>query len=245
MQAKAFISAASACLALIAPAAMAADDASLAAFSAAPAGSAPAAWKFATLPNKTPTQYSIVELDGAHVLKVEANDSYGNLAQTVHMVPTDHSTLGWKWRVDTLVADADLKTKSGDDAAAKLCIFFAFDGSKLSFGERTRLALAHSATGQDVPTETLCYVWDNKLPVDTGLTNAFTKRMRMIVLESGPGKLGQWATQKRNIATDYQRMFSDESEGKIPDVIGIAVSADADNTHNKGLAYFGDITLTP
>jgi Protein of unknown function (DUF3047) len=253
MQARAFTSAPTFVLAVIALSAgllgalpaLAADDAALTPFSTSPAGAAPAAWKFATLPNKTPTAYSIVDLDGARVLKVEANDSYGNLAHTVHAIATDHSTLAWKWRVDTLVADADLKTKAGDDAAAKLCVFFAFDGSKLSFGERTRLALAHTATGQDVPTETLCYVWDNKLPVDTGLTNAFTKRIRMIVLESGPAKLGQWVTQKRNLATDYQRMFSDESEGKIPDVIGIAVSADADNTHQKGLAYFGDITLAP
>jgi hypothetical protein len=222
-----------------------ADDASIAAFSAAPAGEPPSAWKFASLPNKTPTRFTVVELGGARVLKVEADESYGNLIHSMHAQVGEKASLAWRWRVDKLVEDADLKTRGGDDSPAKLCVFFAFDAGKLSLGERTRLALAHSTTGQDVPTETLCYVWDNKLPIDTGIPNAFTKRIRMIVLQSGPAKLGQWVSQRRNLAADYQRMFADESEGKVPEVVGVAVSADADNTRGHGLSYFGDISLTP
>jgi hypothetical protein len=233
-------------VALIAPpSASAADDPHIALFSAAPPGDPPTAWRFATLPRKQPTKFSIVELGGAHVLKVEADDSYGNLVHGLHVEIGPHATLSWRWRVDQLVADADLKTKSGDDSPAKLCVFFAFDVAKLSLGERTRLSLAHSVSGEEVPSESLCYVWDNKLPVDTGLANAFTKRIRMIVLQSGDAKLGQWVTQKREIVADYQRLFGDESDGKVPEVIGVAVSADADNTHQHALSYFGDVVLTP
>lgn len=225
--------------------ALALDEIAIAPFSAAAVGDAPAAWKFATLPNKQPTKYSIVDLGGAHVLKVEADDSYGNLVHALHAQVGAGSTLAWRWRVDKLVEEADTKTRAGDDSPAKLCVFFAFDRAKLPLGERTKLAIAASTTGQEVPTETLCYVWDNKLPVDTGLPNAFTKRVRFIVLQSGSAKLAQWLPQRRNLVADYQRMFADESEGKVPEVVGVAVSADADNTHGKGLAYFGDITLTP
>jgi Protein of unknown function (DUF3047) len=225
--------------------ALAADEPHIAAFSGAALGEPPAAWKFATLPRKQPTKFTIVELGGAHVLKVEAEDSYGNLVHGLHAQLTERSVLSWRWRVDKLVDEADLKVKSGDDSPAKLCVFFAFDTAKLPLGERTRLSMAQSVTGQDVPGETLCYVWDNKLPVDTGITNAFTKRIRMIVLDSGGAKLGAWTTQRRNVVVDYQRMFGDESGGKVPEVVGVAVSADADNTHSSALAYFGDVTLTP
>jgi Protein of unknown function (DUF3047) len=225
--------------------ARAAEDAAIAAFSSAAAGEPPAAWKFATLPRKSPTKFTVVNLDGARVLKVEAEDSYGNLAHAMRSQIAEKSVLAWRWRVDKLVEDADIKVRAGDDAAAKLCVFFGFDAAKLSLGERTRLSIASSTTGQDVPTQTLCYVWDNKLPVDTGLINAFTKRIRFIVLQSGAGRLGQWLPQRRNLAADYQRMFGDESEGQVPEVVGVAVSADADNTHGHGLAYFGDVTLTP
>lgn len=225
--------------------ALALDDIAIAPFSAAAIGEAPAAWKFATLPNKQPTRYSIVDLGGAHVLKVEADDSYGNLVHGLHAQVGERSTLAWRWRVDKLVDEADVKTRAGDDSPAKLCVFFAFDRAKLPLGERTKLAIAASTTGQEMPTETLCYVWDNKLAVETGLPNAFTKRVRFIVLQSGSAKLAQWVPQRRNLVADYQRMFADESDGKVPEVVGVAVSADADNTHGKGLAYFGDITLTP
>ena len=222
-----------------------ADDAAILPFSAAALGEPPAAWKFATLPRKIPTKFSIVELGGSKVLKVEADESYGNLVHAMHVQVGERGTLAWRWRVDKLLEDADIKTRAGDDSAAKLCVFFAFDASKLSLGERTRLSIANSTTGQDVPTETLCYVWDNKLPIETGLLNAFTKRIRFIVLQSGAAKLGQWVAQRRDLVADYQRMFGDESEGKVPEVVGVAVSADADNTHGHGLSYFGDITLTP
>ena len=224
---------------------LAADEPHIATFSGAALGEPPAAWKFATLPRKEPTKFSVVDLGGAHVLKVEAEDSYGNLVHGLHTQLSERSVLSWRWRVDKLVDDADLKVRSGDDSPAKLCVFFAFDTGKLSLGERTRLALAQSATGQDVPGETLCYVWDNKLPVDTAITNAFTKRIRMIVLDSGSAKLGQWVTEKRNLVADYQRLFGDESGGKVPEVVGVAISADADNTHGHALAYFGDVTLVP
>ena len=232
------------CAGLAGPA-HAADEVAIKSFSSAAPGEPPAIWKFATLPRKIATRFSIVELAGTRVLKVESDESYGNLVHALHVQAGEHSALAWRWRVDKLVENADIRIRSGDDAAAKLCVFFAFEAAKLSFGERARLALANSATGEDVPTQTLCYVWDNKLAIDTGLINAFTKRIRFIVLQSGTGRLGQWVAERRDLSVDYQRMFGDESEGKIPEIVGVAVSADADNTHGHGLAYFGDVTLAP
>ena len=226
-------------------AARAADPAAIAPFSAAPVGEPPAVWKFATLPRKQPTKFSVVDMGGAHVLKVEADDSYGNLVHGLHVNATPQAVLSWRWRVDKLVDEADLKVRAGDDSPAKLCVFFAFDTANLSLGERTRLSMASSVSGQDVPGETLCYVWDNKLPVDTAMNNAFTKRIRMIVVDSGSAKLGQWSVQRRNLVADYQRLFGDESGGKVPEIVGVAVSADADNTHGHALSYFGDVALTP
>ena len=233
-----------ACAGLAGPV-LAADDAPIKPFSSAAIGEPPAGWKFTNLPNKAATKFSVVDLNGAHVLKVDAEDSYGNLVHGLHLQPGDHSKVAWKWRVDKLIDSADLKQRSAEDSPAKLCVFFAFEAAKLSFGERARLSLAKSATGEDVPTETLCYVWDNKLAVDTTQTSVFTKRVRFLVLQSGTSRLGQWVSERRDLSVDYQRVFGDESEGKFPEIVGVAVSADADNTHGHSLAYFGDVTLAP
>ena len=99
--------------------AAAADDAAITAFSSAAPGDPPAAWKFATLPNKVATKYSIVELGGAKVLKVESDESYGNLVHAIRVPITEHSAVAWRWRVDKLPEEADLRSRSGEDSAAK------------------------------------------------------------------------------------------------------------------------------
>ncbi|MDB6000559.1 MAG: hypothetical protein JWP52_2258 [Rhizobacter sp.] len=221
------------------------DPLSITAFSNAPTGTPPAPWQFETLPKKQDTQFTVVVLDGAHVLKADASSSYGNLVHDLHVPVADHAWVNWKWRVDQLVENADLTSRSGDDSAARLCVFFDYDASKLPFGERTSLKLARSISGTPVPTETLCYVWDNKLPADSRLNNAFTKRVRLIVLESGTEKLGQWVSERRDIAADYLRAFADEAGGKVPDITGIGISVDSDNTRGHGVSYFGDVSLAP
>lgn len=220
-------------------------DGGISEFSKAETEKPPPPWKFVTLPNKKPTGFSVVGLDGAKVLKVEADDSYGNLVHVLKVQPTASANLSWRWRVDKLIDGADLLTRAGDDSPAKICVFFNFDASRLPMGERVKLLLVRSKSGEDVPAEALCYVWDNKLQVETGTVSAYTKRVRFIVLQSGADKLGQWIQQKREIGIDYRRLFGEESDGSIPEVTGVAVSADADNTHSHSLAYFGDIALTP
>ena len=223
----------------------AADPAVLTPFSGAALGDPPAVWKYVSLPKKIATKFTVVELGGAHVMKVEAVDSYGNLVHAVHHQATEATELSWRWRVDQLTDAADLTTRAGDDSPAKICVFFAFDASQLSLGERTKLSVAQSLSGQDVPTESLCYVWDNKLAVDTAMANAFTKRVRFIVLDSGTAKLGQWVSQRRHVVADYLKLFGDEAQGKVPEITGVAISADADNTHGHMLSYFGDVQLSP
>ncbi|MBT2321748.1 DUF3047 domain-containing protein [Variovorax paradoxus] len=229
---------------IAAPAAHADDAAGVTPFSSAKAARAPEPWRFTSLPNKTPTRFEVVQQGGQRVLKVEADQSYGNLVHATQVPLNASTTLAWRWRVDDFVKDADLRTRAGDDGAAKLCVFFDFPTERLSFGERTRLALARRTTGEQVPSEALCYVWDNKEAKGTALVNAFTQRMRMVVLESGPAATpGTWLSERRNLLADYRRVFGDEAGDTMPDVVAIAVSADADNTQGHGLAFFSDIDL--
>lgn len=203
-------------------------------------GPVPEPWHFTTLPHKHPTTFEVVRQDGQSVLKVQADDSYGNLVHPVRVALDGAATLAWRWRVERFVEGADLRSRSGDDGAAKLCVFFALPTDRLPLGERTRLALARSATGEDVPSETLCYVWDEKEAKNTLLPNAFTRRIRMLVLESGAAG---WRSERRSLLADYQRAFGDEARGLQPDIVGVAVSADADNTEGHGLAFFTDLEM--
>lgn len=232
-----------AALGLCAGSGWAQDDIALT-FSKMSSGPLPAPWHFATLPGKNATEFTVAELDGQHVLRVATQDAYGNMVHALHQAPSASPQLQWRWRVDRLVEKADISRKAGDDSALKLCVSFDFDKSQLSLGERARLRLGRISTGENIPAETLCYVWDNKQAVGSTQHNAFTHRMRYIVLQSGEQHLGQWVAEQRNLAADYAQVFGDESSA-MPMLIGITISADSDNTHGSGLAYMGDIHLQP
>ena len=211
-----------------------------------PVGAAPAEpWQFAGLPHqrKPATRFAVVDLDGRRALRIEADASYGNLVHPLH-VQADGLKLAWQWRVDDFVEDADLHQRGGDDSAVKVCVFFDLPMGRVPFVERQVLRMARAASHQALPASTVCYVWDTKLPAGTSLHNAFTHRVRYIVLESGPALGKRWVAERREIAADFTRLFGDESAA-VPPVIGIAVGADADNTRGRSLAYVADLVLAP
>ena len=206
---------------------------------------APPPWHVIGLPGQTKpyTRFSVVEIEGRKALRVEAEESYGNLAHPLRITPTS-ATLSWQWRVDVPIAAADLRTKQGDDTAVKVCVFFDMPLDQVPFVERQLHKIAQGKSTEPLPTATVCYVWDTNLPVGTALDNAFTRRMRYIVLESGPAHLRQWKSERRDVLADFTKLFGDES-AKVPPIIGIAVGADADNTHTRSLSYVANIVLQP
>ena len=83
------------------------------------------------------------------------------------------------------------------------------------------------------------YVWDNRQPVGTVRPNAYTDRTRMWVLESGTARAGEWVTETRDLAADFRAAFGEAP----PDLIGIAIATDTDNTGEHATAWFGDLVL--
>ena len=201
-------------------------------------------WKVIGLPGQTKpmTRFSLVDLDGKRALKVEADLSYGNLAHAVKVSePGTH--LAWQWRVDKFIDAADLREKTGDDTAVKVCVFFEHALEKVPFGERQLLRLARSRTADLLPAATVCYVWDNKLAVGTTLDNAFTRRMRYMVLQNGTANGSRWTAQKRDVGADFLKLFGDEATEAAP-IVGIAIGADSDNTQSHSVGYVADLVLS-
>jgi hypothetical protein len=212
---------------------------------AAESGAPAAPWRVVGLPQQTKpfTQFSVVEVDGVRALRIEANESYGNL---VHPVKFSGSSahLAWQWRMEKQIENADLRTRSGDDTAVKVCVFFDMPMDNIPFADRQILRIARSKTSDPVPGATVCYVWDARLAAGTALDNAFTRRMRYIVVRSGAGPLKQWMSERRDVAADFVKLFGAELD-HMPPITAVAVGADADNTHTQSLAYVGSLVLEP
>jgi len=197
----------------------------------------PAPWKIEHLDQRVlPTQYAVRKWDGVVAVEAKAKKSMALLGRTVTVDLKKTPILCWQWRIDAPVASADMTRKSGDDYAARVYLTFAVPPDQLSFGTRTKLRLARSIYGGQVPDAALNYIWDNRHPIGTVQDNAYTDRARMLVLRSGTGQAGIWVQERRNILADFHRAFG-EISGELR---GLAIASDTDNTGEEAHAGFAD-----
>jgi hypothetical protein len=217
-------------------------------FSKASGDAPPAPWRVLGIPGKKKpvTAFSVVSVDGRQALKVEADNSYGNLVHELPagFVPGPDLKLHWAWRVDRALPDSDLRRRETDDSPLKVCALFDQPLERLGLLDRTLLGIARATTSENLPSATLCYVWDAKLDPGTLLANAYTSRVRMIVVDAGKQGLGKWTTQSRDLNSDFRRAFGDEG-ATVPALTAVLVGADADNTGGHSLGYVSDLTLAP
>jgi hypothetical protein len=202
----------------------------------------PPAWEPLTFKKvERHTRYSVLEQDGRFVVKAEARASASGLIRRLDLDPRSVSALRWSWRVENLLDKADIARKQGDDYPARIYVAFAYDPSKASVAQRLRYEAARLIYGQYPPHAGLNYVWDGGAAAGTITPNAYTARVRMIVVESGTARLGQWVAYERDILEDYRRAFGAEP----PRISGVAIMTDADDTGGAATAYYGDVFLTP
>jgi hypothetical protein len=212
-----------------------------AAFSAASPGTTlPAGWIALEPPNiQMRTRYSLVDDDGVTVVRADSVAGASGLSRQMHVSPVEYPWLNWRWKINNLIEQADLRTKAGDDFPARLYVMFDYPLEKLSFFERSKLQLARALFDPGLPAATLCYVWDNKTPVGTITSSAYTSRVKLIVVESGAARVKQWVEFERNIARDFEAAFGDTA----PTVSAIAIVTDTDNTGAAATTFFGDISF--
>jgi hypothetical protein len=226
-----------------APSALA--QANIAPFSTASGPALPSAWRIVTLP-KIPkhTAYTLTEVDGRRVVRAEADASYANVVHPLNADVRGTPILQFAWRVDRFPAESDLASKQGDDLAAKICVLFDVPLERLSFIDRAKVELGRRLFEPDLPAATLCYVWDRTMAPGTWLDNAYTDRVKYLVLRSAArGDERRWFAERRDLREDFAHAFPRESAGGLPPLLAVAFATDADNTGGQALAWFGDLSL--
>jgi len=227
---------------LAAALALAADAPGIVPFSAMAPGDLREPWRLLSLVDVKPAEVALVADDGATVLRVSSFAASGSVAQSIDASPRGLA-LAWRWKVDRIVQAADMERRAGDDYAARVYVFFDVPHSELPWRTRIKIAAIELVYGKAIPTAVICYVWDNRHPVGTSQWNPYTDRVRMVVLRSGAGEVGEWKTERRDLEADYRAAFG--AGGELPRVNGIAAGNDTDQTGEHATAWFGDFRLEP
>jgi hypothetical protein len=87
--------------------------------------------------------------------------------------------------------------------------------------------------GEYPPDSTLNYVWYSSSHTPHIMPSPYTDRARLIALENGPSKAGEWVDESVNILEDYRKAFGVDP----PSAANIAIMNDSDNTGEKSVSY--------
>jgi hypothetical protein len=166
------------------------------------------------------TEYQMAKDNGHSVVKATSNGSASGLVKKISFNPSKYRYLRWSWKVAHTIKGGDETSKAGDDYAARIYVLFP---GKFFWQMKA-----------------INYIWANKLVKGESAQNAFTSNARMIAVESGNEKSGQWLAEERDLLADYRALFgTDPREAEA-----IAIMTDTDNTGGTAEAWYGEISLS-
>jgi hypothetical protein len=173
------------------------------------------------------TEYRVASSGGKPVLWASGRESASGLSRYIEFDANQCPIIEWSWRVDQLQADANLNVRSAEDVAASIYLLFG-DPGLLSDPKL-------------VPS--LRYVWSNeKVTINEVVKSPYLPQyVHSIVVQAGSKYLGQWVTESRNIAEDYQLAFGTEPPDKIHAVV---LFTDNDQTRQAVEAGYAWIKVT-
>lgn len=167
------------------------------------------------------TEYRIVDVDGDAALKAASDDAAAALIRTIGIGPVVTARVRWRWRIaESLTENLREKEKEGDDYAARLMILFGDDSISAD-------------------TRALAYVWAGNERSGSSFLNPYSTAVATFVLQSGDRNARTWMLEDRDVVADYLRAFGEQP----PELAGIAVLVDTDNTGARAMAWFDEIEV--
>lgn len=168
------------------------------------------------------TRYRIVEIDGRKAMRADSAAAAASLYLEREIDIAARQVLEWSWRIERTVPAADERAKAGDDFAARVYVVAPGEGL-------FALPIAIS------------YVWAGRARIGEDWPNPFTEKVRMVAVESGDARAGEWRNHRRDLRADFRRFFGRD----VKRLEGVAIMTDADNTGGTARAWYGDILLRP
>jgi len=185
-----------------------------------PASGTPLGWELKEFTGDASVE--LVRNEGRLALRLRSEHTSFALHRDVVLDVRQYPMLAWSWKVLKLPNAGDVRDPARNDQAAQVYVIFPRWPSP------------------PTASEVIGYVWDSRAPVGTTLAHPRAPNVRLIVVESGPGRLDSWQRQVRNVAEDYRTLF-----GHPPPRLGkVALMIDSNDTRGEAEALFGDLTFS-
>jgi Protein of unknown function (DUF3047) len=161
---------------------------------------------------------SIVVNDGRRALLLRTEDEAMRIGRAIKIDVNATPWLAWEWKALELPEHGDVRNAKRNDQAARIMLMF--EGLK-----------------------GILYLWDTEAPVGTETRpdelDIFDRVL--IVVRSGGDGTGRWMRERRDVVSDYRRIF-----GEAPRPIKwVGFEAHSNDTRSRSAALFGAVTFEP
>jgi len=159
-----------------------------------------------------------VIVDGIHAIKLHSKGALTFLERRVNIDLKQYPIVTWKWRVKNVLQDIDERTVAGDDHPIRIFFVFDPDTSKQSIWFRfKRLLYLDWAHGHRMGGRFTEYLWSSHLESGEVINDPGKPWQKLVVVEGGREKLGQWLSYQKNLYEDFKRLngpiFSNNENG--------------------------------
>jgi len=159
-------------------------------------GTVPRSWELDD--KKEPISISLSSEGVDWAVEMASSNSAFGIYRELDFNLKHHPYLNWEWKVEELPRGGNFLDPETDDQAGQVYISFG----SLSFLNKPFV----KAVG---------YYWSSTAPVGTSGPCPTWGKSRVIVLKSGPEKLGEWVREKRNVYQDYLDLFDGEKPERV------------------------------
>lgn len=167
-----------------------------------------------------------------NALDVSSDGSVSLVWNALPVSAWQNRAASWNWSVQTSVPPTDLTLKGGDDR--NLSLYFVFLPEQVALATQGK-SIRSLLRNEDV--RVLTYVWGGAHRRGDVLASPYLgpRGKTLILRPSGTGS----ASEAIDLALDYQRAFG----GEATSLVGIAVSADSDDTASEIEARIANLRI--
>lgn len=183
----------------------------------------PGEWKQQTW-GKPVYDMEIVADSGQPVLRMRSNGTTSTINRDLKGSVDVNATpiLEWRWKAVTLPAGGHACKESTDDEAAQVYV-------------------AWLRPPEAVRSRIIGYLWDSTAPAGTICKSEKISTVTYIILRSGPGELGKWITERRNVVEDFRKIYG-EAPPDNPNALSLGI--DSDDTKSSAESFIGPLVFT-
>jgi hypothetical protein len=164
--------------------------------------------------------FAIVANESAKVLHLRSANEGSTISKDIKGKVNLKETpiIEWSWKVTGLPKGGNSCRKATDDQAAQVFVVWP------RFPEAVRSRIVG-------------YVWDSTQPVGTMCKSEKSGTVTYIVIRSGAADLGKWFTERRNVAEDFKKIYTEDPEP--PSAVSVAI--DSNDTQSTSESFIGTI----